>query len=63
MALSPPASTPASAPAQPAPDWVERAARLHHEMSQAPVGSKQRRFLKRAAERALKRAAAEQRAA
>jgi hypothetical protein len=56
-------------PPQPSrPDATEaeaarRAAQLHHEMSRAPVGSKERRFLRRAAERARKRAEAERRAA
>jgi hypothetical protein len=48
-------------PPRPTPEAVRRAAELRHEMSQAPIGSKQRRFLRRAAERARKRAAAEQR--
>ncbi len=46
-------------PAQkPDPEATRRAAQLHHAMSQAPVGSKQRRFLRRAAERARARARA-----
>jgi hypothetical protein len=40
------------------PEAARRAAVLHHEMSKAPVGSKQRRFLRRAAERARARARA-----
>ncbi len=45
-------------PPKPDPDAVRRAAELNHEMSKAPVGSKERRFLRRAAERARKRARA-----
>ncbi len=41
---------------------ARRAAQLHYEMSRAPIGSKERRFLRRAAERARKRAEAERRA-
>lgn len=55
MAPSPPQ------PSKPDPDAARRAAQLHYEMSRAPIGSRQRRFLKRAAERARKRAQAEQR--
>lgn len=47
------------------PDAAEsarRAAQLQQEMSRAPIGSKERRFLRRAAERARKRAEAERRA-
>jgi hypothetical protein len=54
-----------SQPPQPSkPDADEearRAARLQYEMSRAPIGSKERRFLRRAAERARKRAEAERR--
>jgi hypothetical protein len=39
-------------------DATRRAAQLHHEMSKAPVGSRERRFLRRAAERARARARA-----
>lgn len=46
---------------KPDPDAALRAAELQREMSRAPIGSKQRRFLRRAAERARKRAQAEQR--
>ncbi len=50
-------------PSKPDPgDAARRAAQLHHEMSRAPIGSKERRFLRRAAERARKRAEAERRA-
>jgi len=56
-----------SQPPQPtkpeASEAARRAAQLHYEMSRAPVGSKERRFLRRAAERARKRAEAERRAA
>lgn len=38
------------------PEASRRAAELHHAMSQAPVGSRERRFLRRAAERAKARA-------
>lgn len=40
------------------PHAARRAAELRYEMSKAPVGSKQRRFLRRAAERARARALA-----
>jgi hypothetical protein len=43
------------------PEAALRAARLLQEMTLAPVGSKQRRFLRRAAERARRQAQAEQR--
>lgn len=43
---------------KPDPEATRRAAQLHHEMSKAPVGSKERRFLRRAAERARARARA-----
>lgn len=56
-----------SQPPQPskpeAAEAARRAAQLHYEMSRAPIGSKERRFLRRAAERARKRAEAERRAA
>ncbi|ADB52451.1 hypothetical protein [Conexibacter woesei] len=43
-------------PPRPDPEAARRAAQLLHEMSKAPVGSKKRRFLRRAAERARARA-------
>jgi hypothetical protein len=54
-------SQPPDQPPKPDPEAALRAARLLQEMSRAPVGSKQRRFLRRAAERARRRAQAEQR--
>jgi len=45
-------------PSRPDPDAARRAAQLHHAMSKAPAGSKERRFLRRAAERARARARA-----
>lgn len=60
-----PAAEPTAAPdaaTTPTPEpAAARAARLQHEMSRAPIGSRERRFLRRAAERARKRALAEQR--
>jgi hypothetical protein len=44
--------------AKPDPAANRRAAQLHHAMSKAPVGSRERRFLRRAAERAKSRARA-----
>ncbi|MCW2952751.1 MAG: hypothetical protein JWQ48_1921 [Conexibacter sp.] len=38
------------------PELARRAAQLQHAMSRAPAGSRQRRFLRRAAERARRRA-------
>lgn len=38
------------------PELARRAAQLRHAMSRAPAGSRQRRFLRRAAERAWERA-------
>jgi hypothetical protein len=42
---------------KPDPEAARRAAQLHHAMSQAPIGSRERRFLRRAAARAKARAA------
>lgn len=56
-----PQPQPPEQPPKPDSEAALRAAQLLHEMSRAPVGSKQRRFLRRAAERARKRAQAEQR--
>jgi hypothetical protein len=50
LPFKPPSHTPRN------PEAARRAAVLHHEMSKAPAGSKQRRFLRRAAERARARA-------
>ena len=49
-------SDPAPRPATADPEARRRAAELRHAMSRAPVGSRERRFLRRAAERALARA-------
>jgi hypothetical protein len=48
-------------PPKPTREAARRAALLHYEMSRAPIGSKQRRFLRRAAERARQRARGDQR--
>ncbi|MBB4664085.1 hypothetical protein [Conexibacter arvalis] len=53
-----PTSQQPTPPPKPDAEAARRAAQLHHAMSKAPVGSKERRFLRRAAERARARARA-----
>jgi hypothetical protein len=58
--MNPMASPPPEPPKPAETDAARRASELALEMSRAPIGSRQRRFLRRAAERARKRAQAEQ---